>query len=284
MNILSFENLTKKYHTMKALDHVNWNVKKGEIHALLGHNGSGKTTSFLISNGIIPFDDGQVRIFNKELKTLTVKEKRCVSLLTEKLKLYKDLTVLDMINFYCDIYNVKKIDRHFSLLNELFEIGKYHKFIIKNLSTGMLKKVTIALTLINSPELAFLDEPFSGLDPFAIQQISNAIQLYNKENSTTFIISSHNLSEIENISHRVTIIKSGKICGSDSIKNLFDKHSLKRSFKIEFLKENEIQSLLVHDEKSLYLKLKEISNNNYTIKKILENKVSLADLYGAIYK
>ena len=282
--MIQFRNVTKYYGNTKALDNFSWNVKKGEIHALLGHNGSGKTTSFLIANKITKYKNGEVLIFNKNLNELKSCDIQKIGLLTEKLKIYDDLTIIETLKFFCDIFSVKHKNEKILEISKLFNFDEYINKRIKQLSTGMYKKVIIAVTLINDPLIVFLDEPFSGLDPIIIKQISRILSNYNKINGTTIIISSHNLHEIEELADTITIMKSGKAVVSEKLENLYKKYNINKNYSLSYLLNNKEITESVSDEVILTKRLIELKNSNAVIISIHENKITLTDIYSKIYE
>jgi len=281
--MIEFKNVTKYYGKTKALDNFSWKVKKGEIHALLGHNGSGKTTSFLIANSITKFQSGEVLIFDKNISELSSSDIQKIGLLTEKLKIYDDLTIKETLDFFCNIFNVKNKSEKIKEMSKLFDFDFFINKRIKQLSTGMYKKVVIAITLINDPLIVFLDEPFSGLDPIIIKQISKILLDYNKNNNTTFIISSHNLHEIEELADTITIMKSGKPVVSEKLESLYKKYNIRKSYSLSYLLNNKETCEKISDEEHLTTRLIELKKENSVILSIHENKVTLTDIYNKIY-
>jgi ABC-type multidrug transport system ATPase subunit len=281
MSLYKFENVTKTYKKQKALDNFTWEIEEGKIQALLGHNGAGKTTAFMIANRIIPFNNGRVLFEDKDIKKMTKKQIQRTGFMTEKLKLYDELNVKETLSFFADIYGIKDKKQSISKLIDTFDLGDFLKKKISKLSTGMYKKTVICTTFLNKPDILFLDEPFAGLDPVIVKEISSVLKSYIKSGDKTIILSSHNLSEIEAVSDKITIMKDGKLIVSDSLKNLINKYKIDKSFNISYLDDSQEKLLVVKDEKELYNKLKELENNH--ILSITENKISLNHIYNQIY-
>ena len=281
--MIKFKNVVKKYGKNIALNNMSWSVDEGEIHGLLGHNGSGKTTSFLVANRMTKFDEGEVKVFNKRLVDLSTQEIQKIGLLTEELKLYKDLTISESLSFFCEIFSIKGKKDKIKEISGIFDFENYIDKKIKHLSTGMYKKVVIAITFINDPYIVFLDEPFSGLDPVIVRQITEILKFYKKERGTTIVVSSHNLHEIEEIADQITIMKEGKNVISEKIGKLYSKYDINKSYSISYLNKNEEINEKVNDEISLADKLVYIRNEGFTIIKIQENKIKLTDIYNKIY-
>lgn len=281
MSLYKFENVTKSYKKQRALDSFTWEIEEGKIQALLGHNGAGKTTAFMIANKVIPFDEGKVYFRDKEVRKISNKEMQRIGFLTEKLKLYDELNVIETLSFFADIYGIKNKKKKIANLVEEFALGDFLKKKIAKLSTGMYKKTLICTNFLNEPDILFLDEPFAGLDPVIVKEISRILKDYIRSEGKTIILSSHNLSEIEAVSEKITIMKDGKIIVSDSLKNLFDRYKIDKSFNISYLDNSLEKMILVKDERELYNKLKELENKH--ILSISENKISLDHIYNQIY-
>lgn len=281
MSLFRFENVNKLYKKQKALDNFTWEIEEGKIQALLGHNGAGKTTAFMIANRVIPFNSGSVLFKDKDIKKMTKKQIQRTGFMTEKLKLYDELNVKETLSFFADIYGIKDKKQSISKLIDTFDLGDFLKKKISKLSTGMYKKTVICTTFLNQPDILFLDEPFAGLDPVIVKEISSVLKSYIKSGDKTIILSSHNLSEIEAVSDKITIMKDGKLIVSDSLKNLINKYKIDKSFNISYLDDSQEKLLVVKDEKELYNKLKELENNH--ILSITENKISLDHIYNQIY-
>lgn len=281
MSLYQFENVTKRYKKHNALDEFSWKIEEGKIQALLGHNGAGKTTAFMIANKIIPYEKGNVLFRDKPLNKMSKSDVKKVGFLTEKLKLYDELKVLETLYFFADIYGIKNKKKRINDLIEQFELSEFLKKKISKLSTGMYKKTLICTTFLNEPDILYLDEPFAGLDPVIVKEVSTILKDYIKGGDKTIILSSHNLHEIEAVSELITIMKDGKLIVSDTLKRLMEKFQIDKSFNISYLENSEEKSVVVADEKELYNKLKELEHLH--ILSISENKISLDHIYNQIY-
>lgn len=279
--MVELKNVVKKYKKEKALDNFTWSASGHGIHALLGHNGAGKTTAFLISNGLIPYDSGVVKIFGKDSKKLSSKDMMNIGFLTEKLKLYDELSVKDNLDFFSDLICIKNKNKRKKEIIGLFNLDDFIKKEVKDLSSGMYKKLLIAVTILNDPKLIFLDEPFSGLDPIIVKEISEI--LVQLSESRTIILSSHALHEVESVSDYVTIMKEGREIISSKLGELYSGFGLEKSFTVSYLEKDRERTETVSDENDLYIKLQELRMKSVHITKISENKISLKDIYNKIY-
>lgn len=281
--MIEFDKVIKTYKNTRALDEFSWRVGPGEIHGLLGHNGSGKTTSFMIANRMTRYNSGQVKIFDKPVKELSKAEVQKIGLLTERLRIYKELTIRESLDFFCDMFSIKNKKAKIDEMANRFGFEKYIDKRIEHLSTGMYKKVVIAITFINDPYIVFLDEPFSGLDPVIVKQISSILNAYREEKGTTIVLSSHNLHEIEELADTITIMKAGKEVVSDKIGDLFGKYDINKSYSISYLLGNKELSETVDDEVALTNKLIALKEQGAFVLKIKEVRVKLTDIYNKIY-
>ena len=202
--------LTKQYGTQVVVNKLNMNVKKGEIYALLGRNGAGKTTTLRMIMGLLKPTSGEVRIFGKKLNTNNSKVFQRIGALIEAPSFYENLTAqenLELIASLRGIHNENAINSALILVGlECENKKKVGKF-----SLGMKQRLGIALALMHEPELIILDEPTNGLDPIGIQQIRVLIRDLCNQKNTTFLISSHILSEVEQLADRIGIIEKGNL-------------------------------------------------------------------------
>ena len=206
------KNLTKTYNvgggkTRDVVDNLNLEVKAGEIFGFLGPNGAGKTTTIKILLGIIGATSGEAYVLGKVAGDVEVH--RRLSYLPEKPYYYEHMTGLEIISFYASLFGIKDIDLCKSLLEKVNLQNDMNRPIAQY-SRGMQQRIGLAQSLINDPELLFLDEPTAGLDPIAHIDIRNLILQFREEGKTVFI-SSHELSDIERICDRVAIINHGVV-------------------------------------------------------------------------
>ena len=215
--MIELKNVTKKYGDFKALDDVSFKIEKGEIVGFLGQNGAGKTTTMKIITGLIEPTEGQVLINDEPIGK---KNKTKIGFMPENTPLYDSLTVKEFISFMAEIKGLKRADRKkevASLISKLNLQGVENK-VIKNLSKGYKQRVSLAGVLVGDPEVLILDEPNVGLDPKQIIEVRNLITSLKGDH--TILLSSHILTEINQICDRVIIIDNGKIIATDTTENL----------------------------------------------------------------
>ncbi len=202
--------LTKQYGTQVVVNKLNMNVKKGEIYALLGRNGAGKTTTLRMIMGLLKPTSGEVRIFGEKLNTNNSKVFQRIGALIEAPSFYENLTAqenLELIASLRGIHNENAINSALILVG----LESENKKKVGKFSLGMKQRLGIALALMHEPELIILDEPTNGLDPIGIQQIRVLIRDLCNQKNTTFLISSHILSEVEQLADRIGIIEKGNL-------------------------------------------------------------------------
>ena len=207
--ILQTENLTKKYDNKTIINNLNLKIKKGEIYALLGKNGAGKTTTMCMMTKLIKKDKGEIKIFNKNIENNNEIFKK-IGTLIEYPGFYENLTGLENLKYFQEIQT--KPDK--SQLEKILKIVGLHESkdkLVKKYSMGMKQRLAIATAIINTPDLLILDEPINGLDPKGIIDMRMFLKSLSKEYGMTILISSHILSEIEQIADRIGIINHGEI-------------------------------------------------------------------------
>ncbi|MBX4264751.1 ABC transporter ATP-binding protein [Clostridium estertheticum] len=218
--MIEMENITKCYGNQVALDGLNLTVKKGEILGFLGPNGAGKSTAMNILTGYISATNGNVRIDGIDILENPEAVKKKIGYLPEIPPLYLDMTVEEYLKFVFRIKKVKSdsIEQSMIKIMSLVKILDVRGRLIKNLSKGYKQRIGLAQALVGDPEVLVLDEPTVGLDPKQIIEIRNLIQKIG--NTCTIILSSHILSEVSAICHRVIIINKGKIVASGTPEEL----------------------------------------------------------------
>ncbi|MCY7484879.1 ABC transporter ATP-binding protein [Paenibacillus alvei] len=213
--IIQTEGLTKKYGDRHAVDQLRLTINRGDIYGFLGPNGAGKTTTIRMLLGLIRPTKGIIRIFDKNLRTHRMDILRKVGSLVEYPSYYAHLSGQDNLEAIRRIIDVPK-----SRIDEVLAIVRLTKDAqrpVKGYSLGMKQRLGIAAALLGSPELLILDEPTNGLDPSGILEIRELIKSLPSQHGITVLVSSHLLSEIEQMATRVGIIQHGRMVFQDSI-------------------------------------------------------------------
>jgi ABC-2 type transport system ATP-binding protein len=218
--MIEINNLVKRYGDKNAVKGISFTVNDGEVLGFLGPNGAGKTTTMNIITGYLSSTSGTVKVNGHDILEEPELAKKAIGYLPENPPLYNDMTVKEYLNFICDLKAVEKEKRKNMLDNivAMVKISDVYDRLIGNLSKGYKQRVGIAQALVGNPSILILDEPTVGLDPNQIIEIRRLIKSLSKNHS--IIISSHILSEIQEIADRVVIINRGKIAAIDTISDL----------------------------------------------------------------
>jgi len=230
--MIAAKNITKYFGLFQALKDVSFEINKGEIVGFLGQNGAGKTTLMRILTSYLPASSGTVIIDGDNIakNSLTIRQK--IGYLPETPPLYENMTVKDYLKFAAEIKDipVKQRRRQLDKVLEECQIEDVKDKTIATLSKGYKQRVGIAQAIIHEPKLLILDEPTSGLDPIQNLQVRKLIK--NLKDQRTVILSTHILSEIEQIAQRVLIIKSGEVIVDESLEVLLKSNNADQPQKL----------------------------------------------------
>ena len=206
--MLQVKNIVKYYGQNKAVDHLSFEVKDGEIFGLLGENGAGKTTTFRIIMGLLEATEGEVLLDGKKID-YSITDK--IGFVTEERSLLTKMTVKEQILFYGVLKGMKEevILKELKKWLKEFQIESYENRKIKELSKGNQQKIQFISAVIHHPKLLILDEPFTGLDPINVELMKKAIYKLQQENCS-IIFSSHQMEHIENFCEKLIILVKGK--------------------------------------------------------------------------
>ena len=229
MPILTCENLSKRYGTVQALDHVNLNIEPGRIVGLLGPNGSGKSTLIKLANGLLTPTEGQILI---DGKAPGVETKAIVSYLPERTYLADWMSVRQILDFFQDFYGDFDRERAIAMLSHLSIAEKQR---IKQMSKGTREKVQLILVMSRRAKLYLLDEPIGGVDPAARDYILNTI-IGNYDPSAAVVISTHLIADVEQMLDEVIFINGGHILRHTSVDEIREEmgKSVDALFREEF--------------------------------------------------
>lgn len=223
--------LTKYYGQNCAVKDLTFNAKKGEILGFLGPNGAGKTTTMRILTGFMPPSSGTVTIGGFDVIDQSLEVRRMVGYLPESVPLYQDMRVYDYLKFMGQLRKLNDLDAHVEKVLEEVDMLERADSYISKLSKGMRQRVGLAQALIHEPEVLILDEPTIGLDPVQIIEVRKLIRQIGKEK--TIMLSTHILSEAQQICDRVLIINRGELVAEDSPENLQQKILGKRKVTVQ---------------------------------------------------
>ena len=215
------ENLTKTYKSQQAIDHINFEIKSGEIVGFLGPNGAGKTTTMKILTCYIPPTSGVAWVNGLNVETDSIEVRKQIGYLPEHNPLYMDMYVKEYLMFAASVYQLNNKTQRVKEMIELTGLQIEQNKKIGQLSKGYRQRVGLAQAIIHNPKVLILDEPTSGLDPNQIVEIRNLIINIGKDK--TVLLSTHIMQEVEAMCNRVMIVNNGKIVANGKPEEL--KHS-----------------------------------------------------------
>ena len=231
--MIEVTNLTKKYGSHTAVDHLSFRVEKGQIYGFLGPNGAGKSTTMNIITGYLAATEGTVTINGKDIQKEPEEAKKNIGYLPEQPPVYMDMTVLEYLRFAADLKKIPAQNKKAQIEEVMRKTGieEMKNRLIKNLSKGYRQRVGLAQAILGDPAVIILDEPTVGLDPRQIIEIRELIRSLGEKH--TVILSSHILSEVSAVCDHIMIISHGKLAASDSPEGLQNRMQTQEHLELE---------------------------------------------------
>ena len=218
--VITASNLTKRFGDFVAVDHISFEVDKGEVFGFLGANGAGKTTAMRMLCGLSMPSSGDATVAGFDIYTENEKIKKSIGYMSQKFSLYEDLTVKENIRFYAGIYGLseKAIAEKIEYLTGHLHLQKQKDVLVKSLPLGWKQKLAFSVAIVHDPAIVFLDEPTGGVDPITRREFWELIYEAASRDITVFV-TTHYMDEAE-YCNRVSIMVDGKIEALDSPANL----------------------------------------------------------------
>ena len=222
--VIEVKHLIKEYKQLRAIDDLSFDVYEGEILGLLGPNGSGKSTVINCILSLLNYQQGDICIFGKEMKPNAYDIKRNIGVVFQEVAVFDELTVYENIDYFCGLYVKDKQIRKQYIKDAINLVGleEFQKFLPKQLSGGLLRRLNIACGIAHKPSLIFLDEPTVAVDPQSRNHILDGIKIL-RERGATIVYTTHYMEEVEILCDRIIILDKGKILAtgtSDELKEL----------------------------------------------------------------
>lgn len=217
-NIVQAEGLTKRYGNKTVVKGVSFTVKEGEVFGILGPNGAGKTTTLEMIETLRPIDDGRVEVDGLDVAAKATAVKKIIGVQTQSSAFYEKISLTEQLAFMASVYGVKPEPA--KLLEEV-NLTEKAKESPEKLSGGQKQRFSIAMALVNTPRVLFLDEPTTGLDPQARRNMWELISKL-KERDITIIMTTHYMEEAQNLCDRVAIMDAGEVIALDTPTKLID--------------------------------------------------------------
>ncbi len=261
---ISVSNLTKVYGSLVAVDNISFNVRRGEVFAFLGPNGAGKTTTVEMIESIRKPTKGLIKIFGKDISKSFSDIKERIGVLPQEFKSFERLTVRETLEYYSTLFN-KHVE--ISKLLKAMNLEEEKDKLYKDLSGGLKQRVGVAIALVNDPDIIFLDEPTTGLDPKARREVWEVIVDLKKQGKTIFL-TTHYMEEAEYLADHIAIIHRGRIIAEGTVDELISKYGREnilhirgnsriydflrdRGFNVEVSKNNGVTMRVVHNNEIL---------------------------------
>jgi len=243
-NVLEVKALSKQYTKVLAADKVSFEIGEGEIFALIGPNGAGKTTTIRMISTLLSPTDGDAVVAGHSVVKEPEKVRECITYLPDEAGAYKNMTGIKYLRFMAGLFfsDIDKINKSVERAKEICGLGERLNDKIGSYSRGMIRKLLLSRAVMTRPKLAILDEPTSGLDVLNAIEIRKMIKKLAAEEKMSFLLSSHNMLEIEFVSDRVGIIAKGHLMvtgRTDELKERYQAENLEEVFERVVL-ENEI--------------------------------------------
>jgi len=221
MNMANLSDAVKRYDSVLALDHVDFDIGEGEILGLLGPNGAGKTTAIRALAGLLPLDSGTIRLFDQEQHPGRRDLKRRLGLVTQEITVFEDLSARENLEFFAGLYGLRgaELRRRIAETLEFVGLTEYADLRPRKYSGGMKRRLNIACALTHGPELLIMDEPTVGIDPQSRNHILESVRTL-RARGTTILYTSHYMEEVEALASRVVIMDQGHVIAQGSVEEL----------------------------------------------------------------
>lgn len=225
MELFKIKDLVKKYNHTVVINSINFEINQGEFIGLLGPNGAGKTTLIRILLGLIEKTSGEIYYKGQKIENMAMQDRYDFGVILENHGLYETLSVFNNLYFYSSLYNIDNIRERIREVLAKVKLSDKENINVRSLSKGQKQRVAIARSLLHDPGILILDEPALSLDPEGISLLRNLLLDLNNNHNKTILISSHDLSEIENMCKRVILINKGKKIIDDNTKDVIKNYS-----------------------------------------------------------
>jgi|TARA_B110000914_G_scaffold187151_1_gene171495 ABC-2 type transport system ATP-binding protein len=233
---IKVQNLTKKFNDYLAVNDINFTLEKNKTLGLLGPNGCGKTTSIGMMLGLITPTRGKVLINNQNVDSTNRNDLLSkMNFASPYIELPKKLTVKQNLEVYGRLYGVKDVKNRINEISQDLNLNDFLNKKTGELSSGQKNRVSLAKSLINKPDVLFLDEPTASLDPDIGDFVREYIETYKSKNQITILLASHNMKEVERLCDTVIMMKEGQIVDSGTCKELVSRHG-RNNLEDTFLK------------------------------------------------
>ena len=262
--IANMKNVVKRYGEFVALDHLDLDIKEGEVLGLLGPNGAGKTTAIRSLCGLLPIDSGEITVFGKRQSINNTEIRRKMGLVTQDISVFKDLSAIDNLRYFGGLYGLRGSELSDNVSRVLKFIGLTDRAKNKpgTFSGGMQRRLNIGCALVHRPKLIIMDEPTVGIDPQSRNHILESVKQIAAE-GTTIIYTSHYMEEVQAICNRISIMDTGRVIADGTIDELVGRIQHEDTIRLTAVTASEA---LTQDIRSISgVKNVTVTGNNYLI-------------------
>jgi len=232
---IQIRDLTRRYGENVAVDHLTLDVARGEIFGFLGHNGAGKTTTVNLLTTLILPTSGTALVGGHDIVTENLAVRQKIGYVPENVRLYNDLTVAENLRFFAELSGVREPHRRINEVLALLDRPYWHRKRVGSLSKGMRQRVGVAQALLHEPQILFLDEPSSGLDPEASRELDELILRLSREFGITIFMNTHMLDQVTKVCTSIGIMNQGKLMIADTLPNIMSRFADERSLEDIYL-------------------------------------------------
>lgn len=233
--VISTSHLSRRFGATMAVDHLELQVRRGEIYGLLGHNGAGKTTTVRLLNGVLRADEGEIRVLGLDPARQGDAIRARTGVLTETPSLEERLTATENLELFADLYGVPVHEVQPTIQATLAAVdlldARHQR--VGQFSKGMKQRLALARALLHGPELLFLDEPTSGLDPVSARSVNATITRLAREEGRTVVLCTHDLADAQHLCDRVSVLRHGRVVASGTQEQLISQLGLRRRLTLE---------------------------------------------------
>lgn len=269
---IEVQNLRKEYGDLVAVNDISFKVKKGEVFAFLGPNGAGKTTTVEMIESIRIPTAGKISLLGKESDTSFNEVKDKIGILPQEFHSFERLTVKETLEYFSKFY---KKSADLTEITKAMDLGEQENKFYMDLSGGLKQRVGVAVSLVNNPEIVFLDEPSTGLDPKARREVWDVIAGLRDRGKTVFL-TTHYMEEAEYLADHIAIIHKGKIIAEGTLEELIEKHGKHSMLKIKDCQSKEIINIL----KNKGFDAKPATNGDISVR--IEHKEKVLDILSIL--
>ena len=271
-NMIEIINLSKKYKNSNfySVKDLSLTVKDGEVFGFLGKNGAGKSTTIKCITGILPFEEGQIKICGYDMKKDPINAKLNMGYVPDNHAVYENLTGREYVNYMGNIYRVPKdlIQERMETLAKKFSMAHALDNQIRSYSHGMHQKICIIAALIHNPKVWILDEPLVGLDPQSTFEIRAYMKEHKRKGNSVFF-SSHNIDMVEKLCDRVAIINRGQLMEIIDVKKFMKESSVSlEDYFLDMTRDQKAKTIYYKDKKTLKKERQTVKKRVQSIKKI----------------